>query len=134
MRNWMLTPLIVIGLAGAGFDFRNPRDGATTSVVDEDGCTVLVGARLALRQLGPLRPGDQDVAVALRHHGGPRPDGLRAWISDHGGVASNPVPVPVAGSFGVLDVPTPAVWRRPRLWLEAHRGGASGRAAFALES
>lgn len=130
MRNWMLTPIIVVGLAGVGMDLINPRRAAAVDI-DEQDHAVLAGAHLGLRQLGPMRPGDQEVAVAVRHHAGPQAQHLRAWL---GTDADRAIAVPAQHPVTVLSVPIPTRLDRAQLWLEAEVDGQQARAAFALVS
>jgi hypothetical protein len=133
MRNWMLTPIIVAGLVGVGLDFRNPRRDPALSA-HADGLVVLAGSQLSLRQLGPVRESDDDVVVALRHHGGPAPDALRAWLAVDQLTTAAFVQAIAPGAVTVLSVPLHEGLQPPRLWLEATVGHRSGRAAFELET
>ena len=133
MRNWMLTPLIVAGLAGTSFNFRNPRiHHAVSHGVDNQ--AVLAGSVLSVRQLGPARQHAREIDVAVRHEGGPVPDELIAWISDRDeDQIAQAVAIPGSG-WHVMTLSQSALPIAPMLWLEAGVGAERGRAAYALHA
>ena len=142
MRNWMLTPAIVLSLVGATATTmlrtrsapEQPRLVDGLGVHEDD--LVIAGSTFRAQQLGPIGPKDPLASFALRWEDGPRPAAVQAWISGEpsAGPDVETLSFDQSGTRLVtLEVPPFFDLTYARLWLDVtQEDGRHERGAFNL--
>lgn len=139
MRDWTLTPLMIVTLLGslpaATFAGTLP-EPANHGLDDSDFTLGQAGWRLIQR--GPVRRLDRSALFHLSHRSGPAPRAVRYWLGDDAAGESAPKQAPIAAlaHTGVLigvDLPRDHHVLDLGLWLESEdTEGRLQRARFGL--